>query len=265
MGDQSDYIIVQFNEHILIVHQSLLPLLVVLVSSNELLPNFAPLPIHGTHDDAAKGPYTSSDLHSHTGSIRILVVATVSAGAVLAVFSVPTTSALGISSAIFAATGLVLFERVTWNVEGDDTHEAHDYMPANGTAPRDGPTKGQQLAALRDVTATMAVLCGLASLLVEPSTNNAVSWRPVYRQYHRDWKTVNDFRVLQRILWMIPVNVLSNALMYIIVSFLSLILSVSYRCIHYIRHYSEGCSTCSSAFFRMVFPSYIYHNNITVT
>jgi hypothetical protein len=164
---------------------------------------------------------------------------------VLTVYSVPTTSALGVSSAIFAATGLVLFERVARNVESDETHDVHDYIPANGTPSRDRPTRGQQLAALRDVAATMAILCGMASILVEPSMNNAISWQPVYRQYDRDWKTVNDFRILQRILWMVPVSVLSNTLMYIVVSSLSLYLLVTCTCTHYTWSYLRCYSTCS--------------------
>jgi hypothetical protein len=222
MGDKGDFAIGYYQGPGLTVYQSLIPFLVVLVSSNELLPKLTALPIHGAHDDAAKEPYNSSDTQPHAGSFRILAVATFSAGAVLAVYSVPATSALGVSSALFAATGLVLFERATKNIEDDDTTDTHEYMPAggapSGSGPSSGTSKGQQLATLRDVAATMAIVCGLASILVEPSTSKTISWQPVYRHYDRDWRTVHGFRILQRTLFMVPVNVLFNVLMYTIVS-----------------------------------------------
>jgi hypothetical protein len=222
MGDKGDFAIDYYHGPVLTICQSLIPLLVVLVSSNELLPKLTALPIYGAHDDAAKEPYNSSDTQSHAGSFRILAVATLSAGAVLAVYSVPATSALGVSSAIFTATGLVLFGKATKNIEDDDTNDTHDYMPANGapsgSGPSNGTPKGQQLATLRDVAATMAIVCGLASILVEPSANNTISWQPVYRHYNRDWRTVHDFRILRRTLFMVPTNVLFNVLMCTIVS-----------------------------------------------
>jgi hypothetical protein len=53
---------------------------------------------------------------------------------------------------------------------------------------------------------------------MEPFTSHAISWEPLYKQFGRDWKMVNDFITIQRTLWMLPVNVLINAIMYIIVS-----------------------------------------------
>jgi hypothetical protein len=157
------------------------------------------------------------------------MISTASAGVVLAVYSVPATSALGFSSVIFAATGFVLLERVVRSTEDDDTTVVRSTedddttvvrpnTPISGTISSDGFTKASQLAALRDVAFVMAILCGPAAWWLEPSTSHAISWQPLYRQYHRDWKTVHDFMILQRTLWMIPVNILTNALMYIIVS-----------------------------------------------
>ncbi|KAH8707605.1 hypothetical protein GQ44DRAFT_715674 [Phaeosphaeriaceae sp. PMI808] len=177
--------------------KSLLPLLVFLVSSNELLPKLTALPLHhATHDDDAKEASSLSDSLSHGGSFRLLAVITVSAGAVLAIYAVPSTSALGISSALFAATGLVLFERAARGVEDDE----------------------QQLATLRDAAFILTIICGLASILVEPSMHGAVSWEPVTAYLDKDWKMVHDFRVLQRILWMIPVHGVINVFTFIILS-----------------------------------------------
>ena len=198
----------------LILYQSLLPLLVVLVTRNELLPKLIELPIHGAHDDAAKDPHSTSDPPSQASAYRVLAVATVSAGAVLAIYSVPSTTALGISSAIFAATGLVLLEAAIKSVEDDSMTGAYAPVSANGVRPRrssmSGPSREQQLVALRDFAAALTTVCGLASILVEPSMSNATSWEP----------TLHTFRLLQRILWMVPVSVLVNILMFIIVSHL---------------------------------------------
>jgi len=136
----------------------------------------------------------------------------VSAGAVLAIYSVPSTVALGLSSAIFAGTGLVLLEKAIKNAEDDSTTEAYVPVSANGVRPRRNSlarsSKEQQLNALRDFAAALSTACGLASMLVEPSVSSAVSWKP----------TLQSFQILQRILWMVPVRVLANALIFYIVS-----------------------------------------------
>jgi hypothetical protein len=205
--------------------QSLLPLLVVLLSTNDLLPKLASLPVHDTHDDATKEPHTATDSQSFAGSFRLLAAATVSSGAILAAYSVPTTSALGTSSAVFAAIGLVLLERAVRGIGDEEPNGTYSSIPTSGvhsgrSAVKE-PPKEQQLAALRDFAAVMATICGLASMLVEPSVVSTISRGPSITKSNHGWTKAYDFMIMQRIFWMLPVNTLSNALLYIIVSGLS--------------------------------------------
>jgi hypothetical protein len=64
------------------------------------------------------------------------------------------------------------------------------------------------MVTLRDFAAALTTLCGLASILVEPSIINAVSLEP----------TSQASRTLQRVLWMVPVETLVSALFFLIVS-----------------------------------------------
>jgi hypothetical protein len=225
MAEQGKHEADSLGEQVLTIPQSLLPLLVVLLSTNDLLPKLASLPMHDTHDDAAKEPHTATDPPSFAGSFRLLAAATVSSGAILAAYSVPTTSALGTSSAIFAAIGLVLLERAVRGIEDEDSNGTYSSISMTGVqsgrSATSGPPKEQQLAALRDFAAIMATICGLTSILVEPSIIGAVSRGPSKKHDH-GWTRAYDFMIMQRIFWMLPVNILSNALAYIIVSGLSL-------------------------------------------
>jgi hypothetical protein len=194
----------------------------VLISGNELIPKLTALPTHATHDDAAKDPQGSSDPQSQAGSFRILAVATVSATVVLAMYSVPTTSALGISSTIFAATGLVILERAARGCGDGDTDGGYSSISANGMQSAhtsvDGPTQDHHLATLRDVAGVLMAACGLASLFLESSTTNTMSTQTASKTYDQGWGAVHDTMIMQRIFWTILLNVLTNALMYIIVS-----------------------------------------------
>lgn len=170
------------------------------------LPTHTPL-----HDPVAK-PSTPSETHSHTGSYRTLAALTVSASAVLSTYTASTTSSLGFSSVIFAATGLVLFAVALQGVEDDSENKTRGLVSANASFSRrssiSGAQREQQLAALRDVAATMTMTCGIASCLMEPAmTATAISWEPVYRAYDQDWSTVHHYRIVQQVLWMVPVHV----------------------------------------------------------
>jgi hypothetical protein len=228
MGEQGDCKASYACIQMLIIYQSLLPLLVVLFSSNDLLPKLAALPIHDTHDDAAKEPYTAADPQSLVGSRRILAAVTISSSAVLAVYSVPTTSALGASSAVFAAIGLVFFERAVRGMEDEEMNGTHGSIPATavqtGRSADSGPPQEQQLAAFRDVATVLVTICGLTSILMEPSITSAISRGPATKKYDHGWTKAYDLVIMHRIFWMLPVNILTNALMYIVVSVLSLFL-----------------------------------------
>ncbi|KAI4937387.1 uncharacterized protein J4E92_002117 [Alternaria infectoria] len=90
--------------------KALIPLFTVLFSENQLVAKHLALPTWTVLDGPAAETKTSPERQPHTESYGILAVLVVSASAVLGVYAVPTTVALGLSSAIFAATGLVLFE-----------------------------------------------------------------------------------------------------------------------------------------------------------
>ncbi|KAF1842912.1 glycosyltransferase family 90 protein [Cucurbitaria berberidis CBS 394.84] len=200
--------------------KAFVPLFAVLISQNELLAKHIALPSHTLLDDPAAKTTTPPETHAYTGSYRILAALIVSASAVLATYVAPTTSALGFSSAMFAATGLVLFEAAMKSAEDDGENNTRGLVSANGSFSRrnsvGGAQREQQLAVLRDVAATITTACGIASYLIEPSMiANMISWEPVYRSYGRDWRTVHNYRVLQQVLWMIPINVTVNVLTFI--------------------------------------------------
>jgi len=191
--------------------QSPLPLLVVLLSKTELLSNLAGLPYHNPRDDAAKTEHGPPNMQSSASRYSILAIATLSAGAALAIYSVPSTIALGLSSAIFTATGLVLLEAVIWSVEDDSTTGTYSAIDPDGVRARRNsstePSKEQRLVILRDFAAALTVSCCLASILVEPNLIKA-SWQP----------SLKAFGSLQRICWIVPVQLCANAFFYFIVS-----------------------------------------------
>jgi hypothetical protein len=147
---------------------------------------------------------------------------TVSASAVLAIYTASTTFALGLSSVLFTATGLVLFESVLRAATEDGEGSRRGLVSANGTVSRrasiSNPQRVQRLATLRDVAIAIIVVCGIASILMESSlVATSVSWEPVYSEYAGHWRDVHNFRVLQRFLWTIPVHGLVNLLVFIMV------------------------------------------------
>jgi hypothetical protein len=195
-----------------------------------LLPKLTALPTHDIHDDAAKEPYDILDSQSHKSSARFLMVITGSATAILVAYAVPATIVLGLSSAIFAAAGLVLLEKAIRGMADDDTSAIHEAVSnadvQTGRKPSIRPSQGLQLAVLRDAAATLTIICTLASLLIEPSVYG-IYRQPASRKHQQHWTRGHDSIVLQQIIWMVPVNIINNALMYFIVSSLSLYLPSS--------------------------------------
>jgi len=135
---------------------------------------------------------------------------------------VSSTFVIGLSSAIFAAAGLVILESTIRATGEDGDGSRRGLVSANGSIARrtsvSGTQRTQRLAALRDVAMATAAVCGTACLLMEPSlTASSISWEPVYSQYDREWRDVHNFRILQRFLWMLPVNAIVNLLTFIMV------------------------------------------------
>jgi len=199
----------------------LLPLFAVLISENELLSRHLALPTHARSDSSDSN--SSSEKPSSKRPSDLLVTLTIAASAATSIYITSTTSALGISSAIFAASGLVLFEIAVRGTKDDSEGGARGLMSADGAFSRRGSVsssrKAQELAALRDVAAAMTVICGIAVYMMEPSVApGAATWEPLYREFNRDWKTVHDFRTVRQVFFTTIVNVASNLLMFLIVS-----------------------------------------------
>ncbi|KAI4694455.1 hypothetical protein J4E81_006673 [Alternaria sp. BMP 2799] len=203
--------------------KALIPLFTALFSENQLVAKHLALPTWTILDGPAAETKTSPERQLHTESYGVLAVLVVSASAVLGVYAVPTTVALGLSSAIFASTGLVLFESTIQAATEEGEGGKRGLGSANGSTLRrasvNGASRPQRLAALRDVAVAIAVVCGIASILTESSlTASTISWEPVYREYDREWRDVHNFRILQRFLWMLPVHTTVNVLVFVLIS-----------------------------------------------
>jgi hypothetical protein len=185
------------------------------------LPKFASLPTHDTHDDAAKEANEVSGTQPHRYRSLLLFLITASATTALAIYSIPAAIVLGLCSAIFTAFGLVLLERATGGVEEDHGSGIYEVGSAGVSQPgrrRSSRTPSStQLATIRDIAATLAFTCALASMLIEPSVYS-IYREPLSRKHQQHWTKGYDSMILLRILWMVPVNAITNSLMYIIVS-----------------------------------------------
>lgn len=192
-----------------------------MISENELLSRHITLPTY------ARGDSTDSNNASEKPSSKrpsdLLVTLTIAASAALGVYVTSTTSALGISSAIFAASGLVMLEVAVRGTKDDSEGGPRGLVSADGSfsqrASVTSSRKAQDLAALRDIAAAMTVICGIATFMIEPSVApGAATWEPLYREFDRDWKTVHDFRTVRQVLFMVVVNAVLNLFMFLIVS-----------------------------------------------
>ncbi|KAH7082135.1 hypothetical protein FB567DRAFT_561994 [Paraphoma chrysanthemicola] len=199
--------------------KSLLPFFVTLISKNEVMSRLLALP---SHDDTTHESADSPDTHSYVGSFRILAVTTVSAVAVLLIYTVPTTSTLGVSSVIFTATGLLLFGSATGSAEDGTGDGAYEFVSTNQPATRSSTShvlpREQQVAAVRDIAASLAAICGLASILIEPTIRDATTWQSVYRSTDHDAMVVQEYGTLWRIVWTVLVHVITNFLLSLLIS-----------------------------------------------
>ncbi|KAH4927377.1 hypothetical protein HBI26_130190 [Parastagonospora nodorum] len=199
--------------------KGLLPLLVVLLT-NGILPKLASLPTHDSHDDAAKEASDTDPQLQNYSSVFLFLI-TGSATTALLAYTLPATIVLGLSSAIFTAVGFVLLERATRGVEDDDTSGLYEPMHGTGTQTGRGRNRTtpavSQLSVLRDASATLAMICVLASMSMEPSIYN-IYREPPSRKHQQHWTKGHDSAILQRIAWMVPVNVMTNTLMFILLS-----------------------------------------------
>ncbi|KAI4665392.1 uncharacterized protein J4E78_002852 [Alternaria triticimaculans] len=128
--------------------KALIPFFTVLFSENQLVAKHLALPTWTVLDGPAAETKTSPERQPHTEPYGILAVLVVSASAVLGVYAVPTTVALGVSSAIFAATGLVLFESTIQAATEEGEGGKRGLGSANGMSV--DMTKGHPAAQLID-------------------------------------------------------------------------------------------------------------------
>ncbi|KAH9873108.1 hypothetical protein J1614_005505, partial [Plenodomus biglobosus] len=202
------------------VTKALLPLFVTLVSQNERLSTFVALPTHTALASPAAETKPTPEQSPNSRSYSLLAVLTVSASAVLALYTASTTLLLGLSSVFFAAIGLVLLESAA---VGETEGSRHDSTFAQGASVRrvamSVTQTAQQLAVLRDVALIVAVACGIATYLMEPAVSStSITWEPVYKLYNMDWRDVHNYRILQRVLWTLPVHVMMNVLAFILIA-----------------------------------------------
>ncbi|KAF1996507.1 glycosyltransferase family 90 protein [Amniculicola lignicola CBS 123094] len=194
--------------------KGLLPLLVVLISENEALSRHIALPSYFS-DDTSPDANPNNENRRNSRSYRLLVVMIISASSVLvARYTLATTISLGISSVIFTAAGLVLFENALKSPKDDAATARKGLVSANGTFSRRNSPEGQKrqhLSTLRDVAAMIALVCGVATAIIEPAiTPHIMSWEPVFRDIEGSWRDTHFHRVLKYTLWMILVNVFVN-------------------------------------------------------
>lgn len=116
-----------------------------------------------------------------------------------------------------------MFEIAVRGPKDDNEGVPRGLMSADGSFSRRGSVNSSQrateFAALRDVAAAMAVICGMAFYMIEPSVApGAATWEPMYREFDRDWKTVHDYRTVRQIFFMVIVNVALNIFTFLMVS-----------------------------------------------
>lgn len=192
-------------------------------ADNELLAKRLALPTYTVPDDHSHATEKKlpADAAGHIDQPGNLLVLTVCASCALGVYTIPTTFMLGLCSAIFAAVGLITFRSIIVAAapdEGEDTKRRLTTGTLDLRASISGVQKAQRLAALRDVAVAIAVVCGIASILMESSVSASnITWEPVYRDYKREWREVHNFRILQCFLWMLPVTAFLNLLTFIMV------------------------------------------------
>jgi hypothetical protein len=128
---------------------------------------------------------------------------------------------LGLSSVICTAIALQLFEIATGSADEEDGNGTYNSVSANASLARSsassGPPREQQVAALRDVAASLMTLCGLASILIEPTIRDGIIWESVYKKTEQDSAASHDYQILWRILWMVLVHVITNFLLFLLV------------------------------------------------
>lgn len=95
-------------------------------------------------------------------------------------------------------------------------------MSANGSFSRfttveKSNSQHGSVAALRDVAGVMAVVCGVATHLMEPIRSDAITWGSELEMLDGDWRAIQYPRMVRLCLLMIIINVMKNFSLFIMV------------------------------------------------
>lgn len=198
--------------------RGLVPLFVVLLSDNPLLCKYTTLPSYTPPPELTVENAPVPDRTQST-SFRLLAVTVVAATIVLASnFTSPTTFALGLSSAIFTATALVIVESASKATKDDSSGRAGP-VSANGSFSRRLPNqdlhKDHCMALLRDMAAIMTLACGVAVFLMEPRLRPERSdGAPLPHGLPKGWKELQQHRTFQQVVLMVFVTGVINFLIF---------------------------------------------------
>ncbi|PVH96241.1 glycosyltransferase family 90 protein [Periconia macrospinosa] len=234
--------------------KGLLPLLVTLLSESELLSKHSAPPNLNTAIPDPKRP---------TKSFLVLCAATVSASIVLSTqFTAPATSALGISSIIFTATGLVLFSS-SLKLSNGEMGDAKNGTVSNKDNSLSTPSSRlqliQNLVVLRDVAAVIAVTCGISACFFEPRISpHRIAWPPDMRntpQGPGGWKTLHYHRTVRSVLSMICINTIVHILTFVMINQEDAIYTSFLSVCSYIGSRLNLATSASGIWFTMLYVS----------
>jgi hypothetical protein len=178
------------------------------------------LPSHVAQDESTSE--SNFELRPSPKSLVLVIISSLSAIAALSTpYASSPTSVLGLCSALFLATGLVLYEGAIRCRKEEGHVSRRGFMSANGSfsrfssaekAPQDGP-----LAALRDVAGVMTFVCGAATYIMEPMRSDTITWAPQFQMLDGDWKADQYPQLVRQCLFMIIINVVKNFSLFIMV------------------------------------------------
>ncbi|KAK1916114.1 hypothetical protein P3342_003929 [Pyrenophora teres f. teres] len=112
--------------------KAFLPFFAVLFSESDLLAKHLALPTYAVPDSPAGESKTTSERRNYTDSYGTLAVLTVTASAALGIYTLSSTFVIGLSSAIFAAAGLVILESTIRATGEDGEGNRRGLVSANG-------------------------------------------------------------------------------------------------------------------------------------
>ncbi|KAF2503298.1 hypothetical protein BU16DRAFT_521883 [Lophium mytilinum] len=204
--------------------QAFLPAVVYFLLETDLWTNTGIVPAFIPLTDHAIDGHSSADKSTRTGSSRLIFVITVTAAIVLRTpYNTAPTSALGLSTVIFTAAGLVFFENAITSTKDAEKASSRGFVSANGSFSRresmSGARQSHYLTSLRDVAIVMAVTTGIATFCMEDFRTEVLIWSPEIWDMEggrEDWRGVQGpGRMIRQCLVMSIVNALKSFLLFV--------------------------------------------------